>query len=69
MSGAGKFFFTGFNARFIEMSMLKRYMQDLVKMSPLQSYSLEIVDDNPEMRIIGSAVAANLSLQNASLAR
>ena len=58
MSGAGKFFFTGFNARFIDMSMLKQYMQGMVKMSPLQSYSLEIVEDNPSMRVIGSAVAA-----------
>ena len=63
MSGPGKFFFTGFNARFIDMPMLKQYMQAMVKMSPLQSYSLEIVGDNPEMRVIGSAVAAETALR------
>ena len=30
----------------------------MVKMSPLQGYTLEIVDDTPETRVIGSAVAA-----------
>jgi len=58
MSGAGKFFFTGFNARFIDMPMLKNYMQEMVKMSPLLSYSLEIVQDNPKTRVVGAAVAA-----------
>jgi glucokinase len=58
MSGAGKFFFTGFNARFIDMPMLKNYLSQMVKMSPLQSYSLEIVEDDPRTRVIGAAVAA-----------
>jgi hypothetical protein len=30
----------------------------MVKMSPLQSYSLEIVEDDPKVRIIGAAVTA-----------
>ncbi len=30
----------------------------MVKMSPLQSYSLEIVEDTPEVRVIGAAVSA-----------
>jgi glucokinase len=58
MAGTGKFFLTGFNARFLDMPMLKDYMQQMVKMSPLQSYSLEIVEDNPEVRVIGAAVSA-----------
>jgi predicted NBD/HSP70 family sugar kinase len=61
MAGPGKFFLTGFNARFLDMSMLRHYMQQMVKMSPLQSYSLEIVEDSPEVRVIGSAVAAELA--------
>jgi glucokinase len=58
MAGPGKFFLTGFNVRFLDMPMLRDYMQQMVKMSPLQSYSLEIVEDSPETRVIGSAVAA-----------
>lgn len=58
MAGPGKFFLTGFNVRFIDMPMLKDYMQQMVKMSPLQSYSLEIVEDRLETRVIGSAVSA-----------
>jgi len=56
--GAGKFFLTGFNVRFVDMPMLRDYLQQMVKMSPLQSYSIEIVKDDTETRVIGSAVAA-----------
>lgn len=58
MAGPGKFFLTGFNARFLDMPMLRQYMQEMVKMSPLQGYALEIVEDSPEIRIIGAAVTA-----------
>jgi glucokinase len=58
MAGPGKIFLSGFNVRFLDMAMLKDYLQQMVKMSPLQSYSLEIVDDTPEVRVIGAAVSA-----------
>jgi predicted NBD/HSP70 family sugar kinase len=58
MAGSGKFFITGFNARFVDLAMLKDYVQQMVKMSPLQSYAIEIVEDVAETRIIGAAVAA-----------
>jgi glucokinase len=58
MDGAGKFFLTGFNVRFVDLPMLKDYLQQMVKMSPLQSYSVEIVTDDAETRVIGAAVAA-----------
>ena len=58
MSGPGKIFLSGFNVRFLDLPMLKDYMQQMVKMSPLQSYSLEIVEDLPEIRVIGAAVSA-----------
>lgn len=56
--GPGKFFLTGFNVRFVDMQMLKDYVQQMVTMSPLQSYQLEIVTDEAETRVIGAAVAA-----------
>ncbi|GAC1361572.1 MAG: ROK family protein [Acidobacteriaceae bacterium] len=57
-SGPGKFFLTGFNVRFVDLPMLKGYLQEMVKMSPLQGYSLEVVPDLPETRVIGAAVTA-----------
>jgi glucokinase len=58
MAGPGKIFLSGFNVHFVDLPMLKDYMQQMVKMSPLQSYSFEIVEDNPEVRVIGAAVSA-----------
>ncbi len=58
MTGPGKFFLAGFNVRFVDMPMLKDFMQQMVKMSPLQSYSIEIVKDDKETRVIGAAVSA-----------
>jgi glucokinase len=58
MAGPGKFFLSGFNVQFVDLPMLKDYMQEMVKMSPLQSYSFEIVQDSPEIRVIGAAVCA-----------
>ena len=66
MSGPGKIFLSGFNVRFVDLPMLKDYMQQMVKMSPLQSYSLEIVEDSPEIRVIGAAVSAEQAAANKS---
>ena len=56
--GAGKFFLTGFNARFVDLAMLRDYIQQMVKMSPLQSYSVELVKDEPPARLVGTAITA-----------
>jgi glucokinase len=58
MAGPGKIFLSGFNVHFVDLPMLKDYIQQMVKMSPLQSYSFEIVEDSAELRVIGAAVAA-----------
>ncbi len=57
-SGTGKFFLTGFNVRFLDMAMLKDYLHQMVKMSPIQGYSIEAVDDDHTTRVLGAAVAA-----------
>jgi len=61
MDGPGKFLLTGLNVRFVDLAMLKDYVQQMIKMSPLQSYSIEIVEENEEMRVIGAAVTAEHS--------
>ena len=58
MAGPGKFFLTGPYVGFVDLPMLRDYAQQMVKMSPLQGYSLEIVEEEPETRVIGSAVSA-----------
>jgi len=58
MSGPSKIYLTGVNIHFLDLPMLKNYMRELVKMSPLQSYSLEVVEDLPETRVIGAAISA-----------
>ena len=58
LRGPGKFFLAGYNVRFVDMPMLKDYLHQMVKMSPLQSYSVEIIEDDPKTRVIGAAVSA-----------
>ena len=59
IAGAGKFFFTGYNVHFLDLNLLREYLHDMVKMSPLQSYQLEIVADDQQFRVIGAAVTAD----------
>jgi len=56
--GPGKFFLSGYNIRFLDMAMLKDYLHQMVKMSPLQSYTLEVTSDDQSIRVLGAAVAA-----------
>jgi glucokinase len=58
MAGPGKFYITGFNVRFLDLNMFKDYLHQMVKMSPIQSYSVEVVKDDHLTRVIGAAVAA-----------
>ena len=58
MEGPGRFYYTGFNVRFLDLKRLQHYLQQMVKMSPLQSYSLEIVPMSDDLAVIGVAIAA-----------
>lgn len=58
LRGPGRFFLAGFNVRFVDLQLLKEYLKEMVKMSPLQNYSVEIVQDDQETRVIGAAVSA-----------
>ena len=60
VGGAGKFYLTGYNVRFLDMNMLRMYTKQMVKMSPLQGYSLDVVEDDQATRVLGAAVAAHL---------
>jgi predicted NBD/HSP70 family sugar kinase len=58
LAGSRKFYITGYNVRFLDLRLLKDYLGQMVKMSPLQNYSLEIVEDDQATRVLGAAVAA-----------
>lgn len=60
LSGSGKFYITGPNARFVNVAFLNRCVQDMVKMSPLQGYVFEIVPKSDELAVVGAAVNARL---------
>lgn len=56
--GPGKFFVTGYNASFLNLTLLNEYLHDMVKLSPLQGYSVEVVPGGEAVAVIGAAVNA-----------
>ena len=58
VGGPGKFFVSGPHAKFVETNLLDIYLHEMVKMSPLQGSSFEIVPTSDETAIIGAAVSA-----------
>jgi len=63
LGGPGKFYFTGLNVGYLDLSVLRSYLEAMVKMSPLQSYSLEVLKEDDDTAILGAGVAA-LRAQN-----
>lgn len=59
LDGPGKFFITGANARFLNLNLVNEYLQEMVKLSPLQGYSVEIVASGEAVATIGAAVNAS----------
>ncbi len=58
MAGPGKFFICGFNAKHLDLNLLNQYLHEMVKMSPLQGYVLEVVPGGDEIGVVGAAVNA-----------
>jgi glucokinase len=58
LAGPGKFFISGFNAKHLDLNLLHQYLHDMVKMTPLQSYVVEVVPASDEIGAIGAAVNA-----------
>jgi glucokinase len=59
LDGPGKFFITGYNARFVNLTLLNEYLHEMVKLSPLQGYSTEVVPGGESVAAIGAAVNAS----------
>jgi predicted NBD/HSP70 family sugar kinase len=58
LAGPGKFYFTGHNVKFLEVGLLRSHLESMVKMSPLQSFSLEVLEEDDETALIGAGVSA-----------
>jgi predicted NBD/HSP70 family sugar kinase len=58
LAGPGRFYFTGHNVRFLELDRLRGHLEEMVTMSPLISYSLEILPPGDENALLGAGVAA-----------
>jgi predicted NBD/HSP70 family sugar kinase len=63
--GPGKFFITGFESRYLNLSLVNEYLHEMVKLSPLQGYQLEVVPSSEHVAVIGAAVNASQALERA----
>jgi len=66
LDGSGKFFLTGSNARFLNLTLLKEYLHTMVKLSPLQGYQVEVVPGGEAVAVIGAAVNASQAANGSS---
>lgn len=58
LAGPGRFYFTGHNVKFLDTGLLRSHMETMVKMTPLQSFSLEVLEPDDETALIGAGVSA-----------
>jgi predicted NBD/HSP70 family sugar kinase len=58
LAGPGRFYFTGKNVGFLELPLLRSHLETMARMSPLQSFSLEILPPDDETGLIGAAYSA-----------
>ena len=58
LAGPGRFYFTGKNVGFLELPLLRSHLETMVRMSPLQSFSLEILQPDDEIALLGAGVSA-----------
>src|SRR6185312_12886726 len=63
LEGCGKFFITGMNSKYLNVTLLGDYLHEMVKLTPLQGYSLEIVPGGEEIALIGAAVNGSQSVE------
>ena len=58
LAGPGRFYFTGHNAHFLELPVLRAHLESMVKMSSLQSFSLEVLEPDDATALLGAGVSA-----------
>jgi predicted NBD/HSP70 family sugar kinase len=58
LAGPGRFYFTGHNIGFLDLSLLRSHLETMVMMSPLQSYSLETLPPDDATALLGAGISA-----------
>lgn len=58
LNGPGKFYISGPNAKFVQIGLLDLYLHEMVKMSPLQGSSMEVIRTSDDLAVIGAAISA-----------
>jgi predicted NBD/HSP70 family sugar kinase len=58
LAGPGRFYFTGHNIGFLDLPLLRSHLEAMVMMSPLQSYSLEILPPDDATALLGAGISA-----------
>lgn len=58
LAGPGKFYFTGHNVGWVDLPTLRAHMETMVKMTTLQSFSLEVLQPDDETALLGAGVSA-----------
>ena len=64
LAGPGRFYFTGPNAKYIDLPLLRSFLDSMVRMSPLQRYSLEVLEPDDATALLGAGVSALRALAN-----
>jgi predicted NBD/HSP70 family sugar kinase len=57
LEGPGRFYLTGPNSDLVDLGLVNMYLQDMVKMSPLQGSHFEIVPTSHDLALIGAALS------------
>jgi predicted NBD/HSP70 family sugar kinase len=58
LEGPGRFYCTGRDIQHLELPRLKQHLWEMIKMSPLQNYTVEVLSEDPALAVIGAGVAA-----------
>jgi predicted NBD/HSP70 family sugar kinase len=58
IAGPGRFYFTGHNVHFLDLPTLRAHLDSMVKMGPLQSFSLQVLPPDDEIALLGAGVSA-----------
>jgi glucokinase len=61
LDGPGKFYISGPSAGSVQVNLLDQYLHEMVKMSPLQGSSFEVIPTSDVTALIGAAVSARRS--------
>jgi glucokinase len=64
LAGPGRFYFTGSNVGFLDLDRLRGHLETMVRMTPLQSFSLEVMPPDDETALIGAGVSALHALRS-----